>query len=333
MEYRMKNSISALALMSSAFLLSGCGSSSSSDSGVAVSIPFKAMAGSQAIRCGETITGLGTAGTDVKIANFRMFVHDIKLMTDQNIEIPVKLDATQESQNAEVALLDFRDTADIGEVLTEICPQDTTGDTVANPSYNDVITGSATIDSAYTISAIQFTLGVPFNLNHKDQAAAIEPLRQPGLASGMTWDWQGGYKFVGFDVLPIGGITRPLDNEWSSPKWNIHIGSTGCSVTKTELESGTQPESCLAPNLVEVTLPIGAYNLDEIAIQIDYAQLVSGNNLSIDEGVKAGCMSFVTDPECAGVFEKLGLPWEENEATEQSIFSIVDISENINEPI
>lgn len=331
----MKRTLSALALIGSGIVLSGCGSSSSSSSSnVGISIPFKAVAGNQVIKCGETITGLGNgaggAGTDVKIANFRMFVHDIKLVTDQNIKIPVKLDGTLASQNADVALLDFRDTADVGEAGTEICPQDTTDDTVANPNYSDTVKGSATVDSAYTISSIEFTLGVPFDLNHQNQADAAEPLRNPGLASGMAWNWQAGYKFVGFDVLPDGGVMR--DDALLGPKWNLHIGSTGCSVSRDDLEGGAEPEVCVAPNRPVVTLSLEGYNLNEIAIQIDYASLVADNNLSQDQGGAPGCMSGGTDPECEAIFEKLGLSWGENLEEEQSVFSIVEMV-NDNDPI
>lgn len=331
----MKRTLSALALIGSGMVLSGCGGSSSSTStgekttgetsSVNISIPFKAVAGDQDIKCGTDITGLGTgagaAGNTARISNFRMFVHDINLITDQGIKIPVTLDATQDGQNADVALLDFRDTALINDSATEICPQDREG-TSDNPNYNDTIVGSVSVDPDYTISSIQFTLGVPFDLNHKDQAAAEEPLRNPGLASGMTWNWQGGYKFVGFDVMPEGGITR--NDVFLGNKWNIHLGSTGCEVSKEDLKGGAEPKECIAPNRPTITLPINAVALNDAAIQIDYAELISDNNLSVDDGVKPGCMSFLSDPECAGVFENLGLSWENSVPQAQTVFSIVD---------
>jgi len=329
----MKRTLSALALMSSGILLTGCGgsstssndSNSNSDSRINIEIPFKAVAGDQAIKCGEIITGLGTGsssetgvGTDVKISNFRMFVHDINLITDQGIKIPVTLDANRDGQNADVALLDFRDTAE----ETSICPENSTDETRENPNYNDTIMGSVTIDPAYTISSIQFTLGVPFDLNHKNPATAEEPLRAPGLSEGMRWNWQGGYKFVGFDVFPVGGITR--NGAFLGNKWNIHLGSTGCEVNQTDLENGTEPKECIAPNRPTITLPLDSVDLETAAIQIDYAELISDNNLSVDDGVKPGCMSFVNDPECAGVFKNLGLSWESSEPQAQTVFSIVD---------
>lgn len=336
MKNRIKHTLSVLAVISTGTLLTACGGSSSTDSvsSVNVSIPFQAVAGDQTIKCGETITGLGTGtssetgvGTDVKIANFRMFVHDITLITDQGIEIPVTLDATEDGQNADVALLDFRDTAE----GTTICLENSTDDTEENPNYNDTVKGSVVIDPAYTISHVQFTLGVPFDLNHNDPSAADEPLRSPGLASGMTWSWQNGYKFVGFDVLPIGGIYR--DITYFGNTWSIHLGSTGCEVNPDpnayeETEEVPEITPCGAPNRPTVTLPIGSVALDDIAIQIDYAALVTDNNLGEDAGDAPGCMSRASDPECEAIFEKFGLPWGDNEAVEQTVFSVVDGSNN-----
>lgn len=328
MIHRMKSTLSALALISTGILLTGCGGSSSkTDTGsnaINISIPFQAVAGTETVGCGKTIENLGVDSTGVKIADLRMFVHNIKLITDQGIEISIALDEDQPSQNSDVVLLDFRDTAE----GTSVCPENSTVDTAENPNYNTMVKGSAIIDPSFSVSHIEFTLGVPFNLNHQEQAAAVEPLRNPGLATGMHWNWQGGYKFTAFDVLPVGGITRPSDSEFLSNKWNIHIGSTGCTVSKTELAEGSEPEVCSAPNRAVVRLPIDAYNLSNLAIQLDYAALIANNSLALDEGIKSGCMSFTGDPECEEVFEAFGLPWEENAAVEQTVFSIVERLEN-----
>lgn len=320
----MRTSLLVFALISSSACLSGCGGSSLSQGlNIDVLIPFKAVAGGQSIRCGKTITGLGIENTNVIISNFRMFVHDFKLITDQGIAIPVTLDSTRAFQNKAVALLDFRDTADINEVSTEICPRKNTIDTTVNPNYNDTIKGSAVVDPAYTISSIEFTLGVPFDLNHDSQTSAVEPLRNPGLASGMAWSWQNGYKFVGIDVLPERGVTRPSNAEFTSTKWNIHLGSTGCSVSRTNSETGAEPETCNSPNRSTIRLPIDSVALGQLAVQVDYAALIANNNLEQDKGGAPGCMSGSSDPECESIFEKLGLPWGEDEAVKQTVFSII----------
>ena len=285
-----------------------------------MTVPFEAVAGSTAIACGVDILSQGSTGTTVQVADFRLFIHDVKLVTDEGVELPVTLDASQPSHSERVVQLDFRDKVGC----------DGEGD--ANPAFNDVVVGSVTVDPALVIDSVRFTLGVPFDLNHADQAAAVEPLRNPGLASGMAWSWQGGYKFTGIDMLPVGGVTRPGDEGWSNTRWNLHLGSTGCSVTTPDLGAGTPPQPCTAANRVVITLPLAGRELgDDAAIRIDYAALVSASNLVQDGGGAPGCMSGPTDPECENVFARLGLPWGENEAEENAavtngVFSIVDLA-------
>ena len=302
--------------------LAGCGGSSSSslDSGqqtteTQLTLPFKAVVGADPVSCGTTFTGLGTSGTDVSFADFRFFVHDLALVTDQGEVIPVSLDASADGQNADVALLDFRDKADLNESgdLLDVC----TAGTDENPGYKDTVQVSFNLDPAVTIQSVQFSLGVPFDLNHANPTSAEEPLRSPGKASGMTWNWQNGYKFFAADTLPVG-----------ANRWNLHIGSTGCEVTPSELEQGAEPETCANENRARVTLPVGALDLENLAIQVDYAALVSGSNLGLDQGGAPGCMSFPGDPECEAVFERLALPWGGESNTggnpNATVFSIVE---------
>ncbi|KPQ27545.1 MAG: hypothetical protein HLUCCX14_14220 [Marinobacter excellens HL-55] len=315
------NKCVGLGVVSGLLALAGCGgSSSSSDTNqqsaeTQLSLPFKAVVGTEPVSCGTTFSGLGTSGTDVSFADFRFFIHDLALVTDQGEVIPVSLDASAEGQNSNVALLDFRDKADVNDNgdLVDVC----TAGTDDNPGFKDAVQGTVTLDPAVTIQSLQFTLGVPFDLNHANPTSAEEPLRSPGQAAGMTWNWQNGYKFLAADVLPVG-----------ASRWNLHIGSTGCEVTPSELEQGAEPETCANENRLQVTLPVGGLDPEELAIQIDYAALVSGSNLGLDEGGAPGCMSFPGDPECDAVFERLALPWggEPNTGGNPNamVFSIVE---------
>ncbi|MEE3190491.1 MAG: MbnP family protein, partial [Pseudomonadota bacterium] len=150
--------------------------------------------------------------------------------------------------------------------------------------------------------------------------------RNPGRASGAGWNWQGGYKFTGIDVAPVGGWTDPQDSERTGNRWNMHLGSTGCPVSVSDLESGTDPEPCENPNRPEITIELGAIDVEQAEIVIDYAALVSGVSVAQDEGGAPGCMSGTTDPECEAVFANLGLGLDlgtgENAESEQSVFSV-----------
>ena len=322
----------ASAVLSSSALLTACGGDSSSSTEIvgpreiSATIPFAAVVGDASVECGEDYLNVGSDATTVSFVDFRFYVHDFKLVTDAGAEIDVSLDdvssgssdESSPSQNSRVAQLDFRDT--LG------CEAEAD----ANPNFNDGVQVTATVEEGATVAAIRFTLGVPFDLNHKDQAAAEEPLRNPGRASGAGWNWQGGYKFTGIDVAPVGGWTDPEDGERTGNRWNMHLGSTGCPVSVSDLESGTEPETCENPNRPEITIELGAIDVEQAEIVIDYAALVSGVSVAQDEGGAPGCMSGTTDPECEAVFANLGLGLDlsldlgagEISESEQSVFSV-----------
>ena len=323
----------ASAVLSSSALLTACGGDSSSSTEIvgpreiAATIPFAAVVGDADVVCGEDYLNVGSDASTVSFVDFRFYVHDFKLVTDTGAEIELSLDdvsttasgesdasETSPSQNSRVAQLDFRDTLGC-EAEADV-----------NPNFNDGVQVIATVEEGVTVAAIRFTLGVPFDLNHKDQAAADEPLRNPGRASGAGWNWQGGYKFTGIDVAPVGGWTDPQDGERTGNRWNMHLGSTGCPVSLSDLESGTEPETCENPNRPEITIELGAIDVEQAEIVIDYAALVSGVSVAQDEGGAPGCMSGTTDPECEAVFANLGLGLDlgtgENAESEQSVFSV-----------
>ena len=311
------------ALTMSAVVLSACGGSDSSTEidgprDVTLSIPFAAQVDGEAATCGTEFLSVGADATTVTFADLRLYAHDFKLVTDEDVEIDLTLDTLSgdsPAQNDRVVQLDLRDT-----VGCESGAED-------NPNFNDLALVSGTVPEGVTVSALRFTLGVPFDLNHASQSDAAEPLRNPGRASGAGWNWQNGYKFASFDVMPVGGWTDPADAERSGSRWNAHIGSTGCPVTASELENGTEPETCTNENRPVITLELGAFELENLesgAVQvvIDYAELVDGVSVAQDEGGAPGCMSGPTDPECEDVFANLGLSWGDNAASTQSVFTL-----------
>ena len=323
----MRPFLSSLTLSSSLLLLTACGGSSDSatqidaDDGLRqlnASIPFIAVVDDETVACGQDYLNVGADSSTVSFVDFRLFLHDFRLITDDGKEVALPLTAlTGESpaQNVDVVQLDFRDTIGCEAGVD------------ANPNFNDEVSVSATLDSDVSYAAIRFSLGVPAALNHADQSAADEPLRNPGRASGAAWNWQGGYKFTGIDVEPVGGWTDPADDARVGSRWNVHVGSTGCPVSASELESGDSPQPCAQPNRAEVTLALGTLDIGQIQIVIDYAALVSGASVAQDSGGASGCMSGTTDPECEAVFANLGLAWGENPATSQTVFRLREASD------
>ena len=116
----------------------------------------------------------------------------------------------------------------------------------------------------------------------------------------MYWSWQAGYKFARIDFAPVGGITRPGDDNFNGTSFNFHLGSTACT-GDAELGEGVSCEKANRP-----TIRLDNFKLDK-TIHIDYSRLVSEINLSIDQGGAAGCMSGSTDPECLSMFTAIGL--------------------------
>lgn len=284
-------------------------SSSVSNEPVAITIPFSAVSGSTDINCAATLEGLGTVSTRATIADFRFYVHNLRLVTSTGEELPITLDETG-VQADNIALLDFRDKLGTGATACQ-------GD--ANPTMNKQVVGKVLIGNN-TIASVRFVLGVPATHNHADQTLAKEPLKTPGLSSGMHWGWNVGYKFTGLDVFTAVPITRPSDANWTNSRWNIHLGSTGC--TGDAVSGGAV--TCTAGNRAEITLT--NFVVGESTIQLDYAKLVEHSNMGEDGGGPAGCMSGATDPECATIFASLGLAHatQTTAPSAQTAFSIVN---------
>lgn len=245
---------------------------------------FKAVVGSQDFSCDRTYQ-VGTPTTQYKPRDFRLYVNDVKLTTEDGSEVAFTLAADGEFQGQGVGLLDFENKA--GDCSNGTAATHTT------------LTGTA---SGGHFKKLSFTLGVPFEQNHQDAAAAPAPFN----STVMFWNWMGGYKF-----LKVDGFTTGLPTGH-----NLHIGSTGCV-------AGTTPNSvasCSAPNRTRITLD---FDPEKHVVALDLAALVDGTNLDTNLAMTApGCMSGPTDTDCTGIFERLGLPFGGRAAGTQQFFKV-----------
>lgn len=301
-----------------ALVMPGCGGSSGSTTNSGseqpgsesrqLTIPFSAVSGATALACDAVLTGLGTSGSDARLAAFGFYVHDVTLLTADGSEVAVTL-AENDWQANGVALVDFQDKLDF-------CAGD------AKPT-NTVVVGQVDHVAGTDYRGIRFTLGVPTALNHQDATSATAPLNN----TAMFWNWQGGYKFARFDVEPVGGVARPDDAAFTSARWNFHLGSTNCTPDPRETDSGAAV-SCEQPNRPTVELDGFTPGFDGgtvSGIRIDYAALVATSNLGLDQSGPAGCMSGLSDPECAALFARLGMAFNDNAADQpQSVFSVTN---------
>ncbi|MCC0179392.1 metallo-mystery pair system four-Cys motif protein [Waterburya agarophytonicola K14] len=144
-----------------------------------VAINFEAWVGEDRFACGESYDNIGTAESTITPTDFRLYISNVALIDEDNNAVPLELEQDGKWQYENTALLDFEDG-------TDGCDNGTT-------ETNSTIVGTIP-EGDY--QSLQFTLGVPKNLNHDDAAIAPSPLN----LTSMWWNWQGGYKFLRVDL-------------------------------------------------------------------------------------------------------------------------------------
>jgi uncharacterized repeat protein (TIGR04052 family) len=254
----------------------------------AIDIPFVARVGAAPFACNQTFTGFGAGDASMTPADFRAYVHNVRVLTVDGDEVAVEL-AANDFQRDGVALLDFEDG-------TGACD-------TGSPDVHTHITGTA--PAGTEVAGVRFTLGVPEALNHLDVSVADAPFNIPSL----WWSWAGGYKFIKADVL-VG------DDELAA---YFHHGSTACTGTPAD------GFSCAAAHLTDIEV---AFDPATQAIGIDLAEMYASVDVAADlvEGDNVrGCMSFSNDPDCSGMMATVGVPFTEADGTPTATaFSVVE---------
>lgn len=179
-----------------------------------ITLYFAAAVGEESAVCGESYAGVSVDEATILFEDFRFYVSNIQLITEDGELVPLALEQDELWQYETVALLDFED-----------CNTE---------ALNGEVRGMA---PAGDYVGVQFDMGVPFELNHQDVTSAPSPLN----IAAMFWSWQGGYKFIRVDLVTDAEVDTA---------WNIHIGSTGCDSPASVIA----PEDlCARPNIVTVT--------------------------------------------------------------------------------
>lgn len=273
---------------------------------VTVSIPFVAEIRGKPFSCAE-VYPLGTEQTEAGILDFRMFVTNAALVTKDDEVVPIVLDADGAWQTGNVALLDF-------ENGTGHCANGT-------PQTNTTLRGTVP-EGEY--KWLTFEVGVPFELNHGDPTTAPSPLN----VTAMFWNWRGGYKFVKFEVAPV-GMKPTSEPPTDAPKatdghggnagdWYLHLGSTLCE-SATPIEAPMQP--CRNPNRIAVNLE--GIDLGKSVVVVDPAPVLVDTDITANApDTSPGCMSAPDDSDCAPVLPRLGLPFGDAPAAEQVIVTL-----------
>ncbi len=244
-----------------ASLLAACG-----EPPMRVQIPFAAVFSGARVDCaGTDDVQLDDLQLDnVQLTDLRFYVYDVHLMDAAGNVQALNLDDDGPWQQANLALLDLEN--------------GNGGCTNGTSDTYRTLTGTV-IDGDYR--GLSFTLGVPFDNNHRDPLLAKAPLDD----AAMHWHWRGGYKFL------RAGIRDANDGFW------MHLGSTGCQGTLQNITG------CNAPNRVTVELDNFVPGRDLVVI--DLGELVTRGEL--DDGTATDCSSGPAETHCAAAFLALGL--------------------------
>jgi uncharacterized repeat protein (TIGR04052 family) len=284
-----------------------------------IAINFAAYVGEEEFVCGKSYQGVGTEESTVTPTDFRFYVSNVALIDQEGNAVPLKLVQDGKWQYQNTALLDFEDgksacdngTAEIKTTVVGTIPQ---GD----------------------YQSLQFTLGVPQNLNHEDAAIAPSPLN----LTSMWWNWQGGYKFLRVDLTTENAMADTSHSQSgqdnvqvneqtthsqssstqsthqsshgehssghsseaiNSNAYLIHLGSTGCSDS-----AQSNLFSCANPNRTQVVLE--DFNPEDNVVIADLGELLAQSNLTSNQAnTPNGCMSSPEDSDCMPIMQNLNL--------------------------
>jgi len=267
----------------------------------AIVIPFVAEIGGVPFSCDKSYS-LGIGGTLSGVLDFRMFVSNAMLVTTDGREVPFALDNDGVWQTDEIALLDFEDGS--GHC------------TNGTPQTNTTLRGQVP-DGDYT--ALRFEIGVPFEVNHGDPTSASSPLN----LTAMFWNWQGGYRFLKFEVSPIAANHAPATEHHAhgghgGSDWFLHLGSTLCNAPAP---IAAPTEACGNPN--RVTVALDGLVLSESVVVVDPAPVLAGTDVTSNAPESSpGCMSFPDDGDCVALFPRLGLPFGGVPGSDQSLVTL-----------
>jgi uncharacterized repeat protein (TIGR04052 family) len=269
----------AVAAACAIFLATGCASAPSGSAAKTepVKLSFELTAGETPFKCGDIVSGIGTAGATMSLQDARIFVSNFRLVSADGAETPVTLDQDGVWQSGNLALLDF---------------EDASGSCNGNPALNTSVQGTAP-PGAYT--GIVFDLGVPTEMNHQDPTLAAAPLNQ----SSLSWPWRYGYRHTTIDLetAPQEGLTATASG------FSIHLGAMNCG----EGAMRVPPEvPCEKQNRAEIR--VEAFNPATQSLAIDLAALLQDTDITTnDPDTASGCMSAEDDADCIGIFAHTGL--------------------------
>lgn len=218
-----------------------------------LNLEFEVTANGQTFESNRALTVNGVS--NVTFRDLRFFVSEITLVRADGSMTLATLNDDGVWQTKNVALLDFEN----GKSVTG-----SHGGTSAG--MNSKVTGSVAPGS-YT--EIQFTIGVPEDLNH----LLINDSKAPLNIGAMYWAWASGYKHAKIEFTK--------ENATTTTKWtNMHLGSTGfgaspaATACRNDIVNGVFG-NCPAKFRPRIRL-VGNLNLGNQKIRMNLDKLLSG---------------------------------------------------------
>ena len=193
--------------------------------------------------------------------SLRFYVSRLRLIDATGAAVPVVLDeAAGHGGSQRISLVSLHDG----------CGQ------AGDPATGQPVSGRV---ATGRYKAVEFDLGVPFELNHGNPLTAAPPLN----TASMFWTWQSGYKFLRLDI---------------GTDWSFHLGSTGC----VSASAVRPPESCLQPNMATIRLPVEAVGAS--VVSVDFDALLTGIDIA---GADNCAAAYGERAHCRRLLGRLGL--------------------------
>lgn len=210
------------------------------------------------------------------LTDLRLFLHDFRLVAADGQRTSLQLREDGIWQSGGAVLLDFEDSSGV-------CKNGTL-------ETHTQVTG---LTRTTNFTAVEFRLGLPFEVNHRNPDKAPSPLN----LTTMHWNWLGGYKFLRLGAQLADGRG-----------YRAHLGSTGCDGTIGAM-TGCRHENRALFRVEGISDGEGGTR----TIIFDVDRLLRGSDAvdasaSTEDHGSLGCMAEDDDPGCRAIFENLGLP-------------------------
>ncbi|MFN3630843.1 MAG: MbnP family copper-binding protein [Casimicrobiaceae bacterium] len=283
--------------LAAAGVLTACGGGDDLPAGPkSIEIRFSTVAAGRAVDCATpSITNLGTTNATGRLRDARFYVMNASLVREDGVEVPITLPAN-DNWNATVG----------SDRVTLIDLENKTGACNGTAEVNTALKGTV---PAGKYNGLKMMVGVPFALNHTNQAAGLDvtpAVVNNAVHPGMAWAWAGGRKFAKIELVDeLADAPAGTPNKWSAAVFNVHLGSIGCTGTNP---AAGQVDQCRAPNRMAVEFR--DFDVDRQQVLVDVAALVANNDVTRNVSGPTGCMSGLSDFECSGVFTALQIGFD-----------------------